>query len=69
VKVLNARGRNVAGGRRIGSMLPLVVTAPTLKGFIGCNGVANAGEEEGIGLRGVGVGGGLNIGTARGCSG
>ena len=50
VKVRKARGRNVAGGRRMGSMLPLVGTEATLKGRIGCAGVAKAGEEEGIGF-------------------
>lgn len=68
VKVRKARGRNVAGGRRIGSMLPLMGTAVTLNGRIGCAGVAKAGEEEGIGLAGVDVGGGLKMGAARGCS-
>ena len=50
-------------------MLPLVGTAAALNGRIGCAGVANAGEEEGIGFAGAGVGGGLNIGAARGFSG
>jgi hypothetical protein len=69
VKVLKARGRKVAGGRITGSILVFVGIAAALKGRIGCTGVANPGEEEGIGFRGAGVGGGLNIGAARGFSG
>lgn len=69
VKVRKARGRKVAGGRRIGSILPLVGTAAALNGRIGCAGVAKAGDEEGIGFAGAGVGGGLKMGAARGFSG
>ena len=50
-------------------MVPLTGTAAALNGRIGCAGVAKAGEEEGIGFDGAGVGGGLNIGAARGFSG
>ena len=35
VKVRKARGRNVAGGSRIGNMLPLAAGAVTLNGRIG----------------------------------
>ena len=68
VKVRKARGRNVAGGRRTGSMLAFAAAAVTLKGRMGWIGVPNAGDEEGIGFNGAGVGGGLNIGAARGFS-
>ena len=50
VMVLNARGRNVAGGRRIGKADGLAES----DGFDvrgGCRGVLNAGEEEGMALR------------------
>jgi len=66
VKVLKARGRNVAGGSMIGSTLALVGAAAALKGLIGCTGVAKAGEEEGIRFGGAGVAGALNIGAALG---
>lgn len=40
-------------------------TAAALKGRIGCTGVANAGDDEGIVFElGAGVAGGLKIGTA-----
>lgn len=68
VKVLNAKGRRVAGGRIIGRMLALFGIAAALKGRTGCTGVANPGEEEGIGLIGAGVGGGLKMGAALGFS-
>lgn len=66
VNVRNAKGRKVAGGRRIGSMLAFAGAAAGLKGRMGCAGVAKAGDDEGIGFKGAGVGGGLNIGAARG---
>jgi len=69
VKVRKASGLNVGAGRIIGSMLAFIGIAAALKGRIGCTGVANAGDEEGIGFNGAGVGGGLNIGAARGFSG
>jgi hypothetical protein len=68
VKVRKAKGLNVAGGSKIGSILAFDGTAETLKDLIGCAGVANAGEEEGIGFKGAGVGGGRNMGAARGFS-
>jgi hypothetical protein len=61
VNVLKAKGRRVAGGRRTGSMPALTGAAVTLKGLIGCAGVPKAGDDEGIGFKGAGVGGGLNI--------
>jgi hypothetical protein len=69
VKVLKAKGRKVAEGRIIGSMLAFVGIAAALKERIGCTGVANAGEEDGIGFSGAGVGGGLNTGAAIGFTG
>jgi len=66
VKVLKARGRSVAGGSIIGSILAFVVAAAALKGLIGCTGVAKAGEEDGIGFGGAGVAGNLKIGAAFG---
>ena len=45
VKVRNARGRRVAGGRMIGSIAAL--GALTLKGLSGWTGVPNAGEDDG----------------------
>jgi hypothetical protein len=68
VNVLNARGRNVAGGRRIGRILAFTGAAVGLKARTGYAGVPKAGDEEGIGFNGAGVGGGLNIGAARGFS-
>jgi hypothetical protein len=68
VKVRKARGRKVAGGRSTGRMLVFGAAVVTLKGRIGCTGVPNAGDEEGIGFDGAGVGCGLNIGAARGFS-
>jgi hypothetical protein len=53
----------------IGSMLAFCGIAAALKDRIGCTGVANAGDDEGIGLSGAGVGGGLNVGAALGFSG
>ena len=66
VNVRKARGRRVAGGRRTGRMLAFVAAVGALKGRMGCTGVPNAGEDEGIGFNGAGVKGGLNIGAARG---
>jgi len=66
VKVLKARGRSVAGGSIIGSILALTGAATALKGLIGCTGVAKAGEEDGIGFSGAGVAGTLNMGAAFG---
>jgi hypothetical protein len=68
VKVRKAKGRNVAGGRRTGSMLAFAAAVVTLNGRIGCTGVPNAGDDEGIGFNGAGVGGGLNMGAALGFS-
>jgi hypothetical protein len=64
VKVRKARGLKVAGGSNTGRILGFDRGA-MWKGRIGCTGVAKAGEDEGIELRGAGVGGGLNIGIAR----
>lgn len=69
MNVLKARGRKVVAGRTIGRMLVLAGIAAALKGRTGCTGVANPGEDDGIGFSGAGVGGGLNIGAARGFSG
>lgn len=69
VKVRKARGRKVAGGRRIGNMLAFGAMAAGLNGFMGCTGVPNAGDDEGIGFEGAGVAGTLNMGAARGLSG
>lgn len=70
VKVRNARGRNVAGGRRMGRMAAFD-GADTLKGLSGWTGVPKAGEEEGIEDEGMlaarflgaknGVAGGLDL--------
>ena len=68
VNVLKAKGRKVAGGSRIGSILAFAGAPAGLKFRIGCTGVANAGDDDGIGFNGAGVGGGLNIGAARGFS-
>ncbi|TGO46023.1 hypothetical protein BOTNAR_0619g00050 [Botryotinia narcissicola] len=64
VKVRKASGLKVAGGRRIGRILAFGIGAPAgLKGRIGCTGVANAGDDEGIGFEFVaGVAGGLKSG-------
>jgi hypothetical protein len=61
----------VAGGRIIGSALRLLGAETGSEDWIGWTGVAKAGEDEGISLNGVGVGvgGGLNTGAARGSSG
>lgn len=69
VKVLKASGLSVAGGRTIGRMPAFAGMAAGLKGRMGCAGVPNAGEDDGIGLRGAGVGGTLNIGAVFGFSG
>lgn len=63
MKVRKAKGLNVAGGRRIGRILAFGRgPAAALNGRIGCTGVANAGDEEGIGfILVVGVAGGLKI--------
>jgi len=49
-------------------MLAFPEAALTLNGRIGYAGVPKAGDEEGIGFNGAGVGRGLNIGAARGIS-
>jgi hypothetical protein len=51
VKVRKASGRNVAGGRIIGSTAAFA-GAGGWKGLNGCAGVAKAGEDEGIALDG-----------------
>jgi hypothetical protein len=66
VNVRNAKGRKVAGGRRIGKMLAFAGAAVGLKGCMGYAGVPKAGDEEGIGFNGAGVFGALNIGAVRG---
>lgn len=68
MNVLNARGRKVAEGRRIGRMLAFTEAVAGMKVRTGCAGVPNAGDDEGIGFNGAGVGGGLKIGAARGFS-
>lgn len=68
VKVRKASGRKVAGGSSIGRMLGFDKGA-TLKDRIGWAGVANAGDEEGMGLTGAGVGGTLKRAATRGSSG
>jgi hypothetical protein len=68
VNVLKARGRKVAGGRRIGSILAFTAAPAGLNCLMGYAGVPNAGDDEGIGFNGAGVGGGLNMGAARGFS-
>lgn len=55
VNVRNAKGRSVAGGRRIGRTLGFARGAASSKGLMGCTGVAKAGEEEGMGFWGAGV--------------
>ena len=65
VKVRNASGRRVAGGRRIGKILAL--GGGGTKGFNVCAGVPNAGEEDGIELEGsAGFGGLANMGAVGG---
>lgn len=66
MKVRKANGLKVAGGRRIGRILAFGIGAAVgLKGRIGCTGVANAGDDEGIGFEFVaGVAGGLKSGGA-----
>lgn len=67
VKVRNASGLRVAGGSNMGRMLGFDREG-RLKGRTGCTGVANPGDEEGIGLWGVGVGGTLKRDAVRGSS-
>lgn len=64
VKVRNAKGRRVAGGSITGRILALAAGGPTLNGLMGCAGVPNAGEDDGIGFEGVGVAGCRKIGAA-----
>lgn len=66
VKVRNASGRRVAGGRRIGKILAL--GGGGTKGFKVWAGVPNAGEEDGIELEGgsAGFGGLANMGAVGG---
>lgn len=52
VKVRNANGRSVAGGRIIGRTAALA-GAGGWKGFSGCAGVAKAGEDDGIAFEGA----------------
>lgn len=54
VKVRNASGLNVAGGRRIGKIVALVGGAMA-NGLRVCAGVPKAGDEDGIGFGGAGV--------------
>ena len=68
VKMRKARGRRVAAGRSTGRMLAFTPAVGAIKGRIGCTGVPKAGEEEGIGIKGTGRGGGLKIDAARGFS-
>lgn len=55
VKVLNASGRKVGGGKRIGRMVVMLGLNAggggmcLCVGWIGCSGVPNAGEDEKIG--------------------
>jgi len=63
VKVLKASGRKVAGGSIMGSILAFVGMAAELNGRMGCTGVANAGDDEGIGFNTAGVLGTLKIGA------
>lgn len=56
VKVLNASGRRVAGGNNIGRTVDFATglraggarIGAVLRGLIGCTGVPNAGDEEGM---------------------
>jgi hypothetical protein len=50
-------------------MLAFWGIAAGLKGLMGWAGVAKAGDEDGIGFKGAGVAGALNIGAARDLSG
>lgn len=54
VNVLNASGLKVAGGRSIGKIVAFAVA--TEKGFSVAAGVANAGDEDGIGFVDLGFG-------------
>jgi hypothetical protein len=63
VKVLKANGRRVAGGSRIGRMVAFAGAIEN--GFKVPAGVANAGDEEGIGFEAFGFGVlAANIGAA-----
>lgn len=61
VNVLNASGRRVAGGRRIGNTVGFAAglsaggarMGAVLRGWMGWTGVPNAGDDEGIGLSGT----------------
>ena len=61
VKVRKARGRSVAGGRRMGRTVDLAAgrsaggarIAVVLRGSMGWTGVPKAGEDEGTGLAGT----------------
>lgn len=61
VNVRKARGRSVAGGSSIGKTVVLVVglrmggarIGAVLRGLMGCAGVPNAGDDEGIGFVGI----------------
>ena len=68
VNVRKAKGLKVAGGSKIGSILDFDGAAETLKGLMGCAGVAKPGEEEGIGFKSAGLDGDRNKGAARGFS-
>lgn len=54
VKVRNANGLKVAGGRRIGRIVALVGGAMA-NGLSVCAGVPKAGDEDGMGFEGAGV--------------
>lgn len=63
VNVRKASGRRVAGGSRIGSTVGFAGLrmggariGAVLRGGIGCTGVPNAGDEEGIGFSGTAEG-------------
>ena len=72
VKVRNANGLKVAGGSIIGRTLGALAgteISNLLTGFtIGCTGVPNAGDDDGIGFTGAGVFGGWNRGAVRACT-
>lgn len=69
MKALNARGRRVVGGRIIGRILAFAAGGGgTLNGLTGYAGVPNPGEDDGIGFKGAGVEGALNMGAALGFS-
>ncbi len=55
VNVRNASGRNVAGGKRMGSIVALEGGAIE-NGLRVCAGVPKAGEDDGIGFKVEGVG-------------